>query len=106
MTDVPYRDMRWELSRRELMKAGLAGASLLSTAGLLAACGGGDSSSAGGTSLSSGPSTSGTPVQGGSLRVGLLSAGSSETLDVRTPFNFPDFIRLFQLLDPLFYQDP
>jgi peptide/nickel transport system substrate-binding protein len=107
MTDVPYRDMRWELSRRELMKAGFAGASLLSTAGLLAACGGsGGSSAASASTLSGGPPTGGTPVQGGTLRIGLLSAGNSETLDVRTPFNFPDFIRIFQLLDPLFFQKP
>jgi peptide/nickel transport system substrate-binding protein len=45
-------------------------------------------------------------VKGGTLRVGLLSAGSAETLDVRKPFNFPDFIRLFNLLDPLFFQGP
>jgi peptide/nickel transport system substrate-binding protein len=106
MTNEPIRDMRWELNRRDLIKAGFAGATLLSTAGLLAACGGSGSSSTAGAQLSAGPATGGTPVSGGTLRVGLLSAGSSETLDVRTPFNFPDFIRIFQLLDPLFYQKP
>ena len=105
MTDEPYRRMRLnELSRRDLMRAGVAGASLMSTAGFLAACGGDDSSSSTAAALSTGPS-GGSPTRGGTLRVGVLSAGSSETLDVRTPFNFPDFIRIFQLLDPLFFQE-
>src|SRR5438309_11237599 len=77
------------ISRRELVSTGIAG-------GLL---------------LSSGPRalaalTTATAVKGGTLRVGLLSAGSSETLDIRKPYNFPDFIRLFNLLDPLFFQVP
>ncbi len=105
MTDEPYRRMRLnELSRRDLMRAGVAGASLMSTAGFLAACGGDDSSGSTAAALSTGPS-GGSPTRGGTLRVGVLSAGSSETLDVRTPFNFPDFIRIFQLLDPLFFQE-
>ena len=97
-------------NRRDLLKGGALGALAVSGTGLLAACGGGGGGGGGGGSassseLSTGP-TGGTPVRGGTLRVGLLSAGSSETLDVRTPFNFPDFIRIFQLLDPLFYQGP
>ncbi len=99
-------DMRWELSRRELIRAGFAGATMLSASGLLAACGGGGSSGTSASALSAGPEAGGKAVLGGTLRVGLLSAGSSETLDVRTPFNFPDFIRIFQLLDPLFFQNP
>jgi peptide/nickel transport system substrate-binding protein len=104
MTDEANRGIgRGELNRRDLVKTGFAGAVVMSSAGFLAACG--SSSSGGPAQLSTGPS-GGTPVRGGTLRVGLLSAGSSETLDVRKPFNFPDFIRIFQLLDPLFYQGP
>ena len=103
MTDQPNREARWgEFNRRDLVKAGFAGAVVMSSASFLAACGSGSSSGAG-SQLSTGPS-GGTPVRGGTLRVGLISAGNSETLDVRTPFNFPDFIRIFQLLDPLFFQ--
>jgi len=104
MTDEPNRETNWrEFNRRDLVKAGFAGAVVMSSASFLAACGG--SSGGGGAQLSTGPS-GGTPVRGGTLRVGLISAGSSETLDVRKPFNFPDFIRIFQLLDPLFFQGP
>jgi peptide/nickel transport system substrate-binding protein len=105
MTDEPNREIRWgEFNRRDLLKAGLAGAVVMSSAGFLAACGG--SSGGGSGQLSNGPPGGGAPVKGGTLRVGLLSAGSSETLDVRVPFSLPDFIRLFQLLDPLFFQGP
>ena len=104
MTDEANRGIgRGELNRRDLVKTGFAGAVVMSSASFLAACG--SSSSGGPAQLSTGPS-GGTPVRGGTLRIGLLSAGSSETLDVRKPFNFPDFIRIFQLLDPLFFQGP
>jgi peptide/nickel transport system substrate-binding protein len=95
------------LSRRDLLKGGLAGTVALSGAGLLAACGSSShaGSGAGAPALSLGPK-GGTPKRGGTLRVGVLSAGSSETLDVRKASPFPDFIRDFQLLDPLFFQGP
>ncbi|HEX4465671.1 MAG TPA: ABC transporter substrate-binding protein, partial [Solirubrobacteraceae bacterium] len=96
-------------SRRDLLKGGFGGAVALSASSVLAACGsssgGGGGGAANSISLSAGPQ-GGTPTTGGTLRIGLLSAGSSETLDVRKPFNFPDFIRIFQLLDPLFFQGP
>jgi peptide/nickel transport system substrate-binding protein len=98
------------LSRRDLLKTGFGGAVALSASGVLAACGSSSSAGGGGggasaAALSPGPQ-GGTPVRGGTLHVGLLSAGNSETLDVRKPFNFPDFIRIFQVLDPLFFQGP
>jgi peptide/nickel transport system substrate-binding protein len=92
------------IRRRDFVRAGVAGVALFSGVDFLAACGS-SSSSPTGVQTSTGPA-SGTPVKGGTLRVGLLSAGSAETLDVRKPFNFPDFIRLFNLLDPLFFQGP
>jgi peptide/nickel transport system substrate-binding protein len=105
LTDEPNGGIPWgEFNRRELLKAGAAGAVLLSSADFLAACGG--DSNGGAAELSTGPPSGGKPVRGGTLRVGLLSAGSSETLDVRKPFSIPDFIRIFQLLDPLFFQGP
>src|SRR5260221_3028537 len=82
-----------QISRREFVRTGLVGAAVLSGAAGLAPRG------LAGLARSA-------VVKGGTLRVGLLSAGSSETLDVRKPFNFPDFIRLFNLLDPLFFQGP
>ena len=93
------------LSRRDLLKGGFAGVAALSGASLLAACGGSSSPTASAAALSTGPS-GGTPVPGGTLRVGLLSLGSSESLNILNPGPIPDYIRLFQLLDPLFFQGP
>jgi peptide/nickel transport system substrate-binding protein len=84
------------IDRRQFVKSGLVGAALISAA-------------PGKTLLGSRTLEGlvrGAPARGGTLRVGLLSAGNSETLDIRKPFNFPDFIRLFNLLDPLFFQGP
>jgi peptide/nickel transport system substrate-binding protein len=76
------------------------GALGLSSAAILAACGSSTSSSA--SASATGPS-GGAAVKGGTLRIGLVSAGSAETIDVRKALNFPDYIRLFNLLDPLFF---
>ncbi len=101
ITDEPSGE---GITRREFVRAGVAGVALLSSAEFLAAYGS-SSAFAKGVQTSTGPA-GGKPVKGGTLRIGLLSAGSAETLDVRKPFNFPDFIRLFNLLDPLFIQGP
>ena len=107
MTDEPYRQIASSgFSRRDLLKTGFAGTLALSGAGLLAACGSSSSVSGASTSAYSVGPAGGIPVSGGTLRVGILSAGSSETLDVRKASPFPDFIRIFQLLDPLFFQGP
>ena len=78
----------------------------LSSAALLAACGGTHAATAGTTSTTSTGPTGGAAVKGGTLRVGLVSAGSAETIDVRKALNFPDYVRLFNLLDPLFFAAP
>ena len=82
------------------------GALGLSSAALLAACGGTHAATAGTTSATSTGPTGGAAVKGGTLRVGLVSAGSAETIDVRKALNFPDYVRLFNLLDPLFFAAP
>jgi peptide/nickel transport system substrate-binding protein len=109
------------ISRRRFIHGGAAGGLALSAGALLAACGSSNSSSSassssGATSSGSASSSSsaptagtstgpagGTPVKGGTLRIGLVSAGSAETIDVRKALNFPDYVRLFNLLDPLFF---
>ena len=105
MSDEPNREIPWsEFSRRDLLKAG-AQARLCCRAPTSWRPAAETISDGRRGRLSTGPS-GGSPTRGGTLRVGLLSAGSAETLDVRMPFNFPDFIRIFQLLDPLFFQGP
>lgn len=97
------------ISRRRFIQGGALGSVALGSGALLAACGGSTASSSGSSSSgSASPGTStgpagGTPVKGGTLRIGLVSAGSAETIDVRKALNFPDYVRLFNLLDPLFF---
>jgi peptide/nickel transport system substrate-binding protein len=84
------------VTRRDLLHSGAKGALGLSGAALLAAYGPTASASASGARTAK-------AVKGGTLRVGLVSAGSAETIDVRKALNFPDYVRLFNLLDPLFF---
>ena len=90
------------ISRRRLLRDGMVGAAAISAGGLIAACGGGSSRATSSATTAAGPAA-GAAVKGGTLRIGLVSAGSAETIDVRKALNFPDYVRLFNLLDPLFF---
>lgn len=92
-----------ELSRRDLLKAGAGGAAILTAGGVLSACGSGSSPEKGIPPVTTGPSSTGKPSRGGSLRVGLLTNGQAETIDVRKAANFPDYSRTDNLYDPLFF---
>src|SRR5579884_1736186 len=97
------------LSRRDLLRVGATGLLAASAGGVLAACGGSTGSSGAGThntAFSSGPAASGTPVKGGALKVGLVSNGASETIDVRLLVATNDYARSDQLYDPLFFLAP
>jgi peptide/nickel transport system substrate-binding protein len=87
------------LTRRRLLELGAQGAMALSGASLLAACGG--SSSGTGTSATS-ASGAGTPRRGGQLTVGMIGAGSEETVNPGLAGANPDTARVLQLYDPLF----
>src|SRR5579862_615526 len=91
------------VSRRDFLHGGAVGVVGLSSAALLAACGSSGTAATGKTST--GPA-GGTARHGGTLRVGLVSAGSAETMDIRKALNFPDYVRLFNVLDPLFFAAP
>lgn len=91
--------------RRDVLKAGAAGVFALSAANILAACGGGGGTGgtgATGSQFSSGPVAGGKPAIGGTLRVGLVSAGSAETMSPLTAVANPDIVRVYALFDPLF----
>ena len=92
------------LSRRELLKYGATGAGIAAAGSILSACA--YSRSPGDARFSPGPSTSGSPVRGGTLTVGVLTNGSAETVDVRAVINTPDYLRTDNLYDPLFFQVP
>ncbi len=107
MADTQQQDPG--LTRRDLVRAGSAGALSIAGAGLLSACGGGKSSAAAGTRrlsvppFSSGPASGGTPVRGGVLRIGMPTGGAAETIDVRHLATNPDVCRAPQLYDPLVF---
>jgi peptide/nickel transport system substrate-binding protein len=97
------------LSRRDALRLGLLGAGAVVLGPTMAACSsgsGGDSTSAAADPLafSGGPSTEGTPVAGGSLEVGLLTMGKSETLSPLATLNLPDFARVLNLYDCMWSQ--
>ncbi|MFE3059530.1 ABC transporter substrate-binding protein [Nocardia sp. NPDC059239] len=78
------------ITRRGMLQGALAGGSLLAVGGLLAACGSGGGSGSG---------TSGTPTNGGTLRVGLSGGGETDTLDAHLGITQADNIRLANLYD-------
>ena len=101
-------DLNSDRSRRDFLRlSGFAvGGVALASSGLLTACGassggGGGNSSAG--KYSFGPPQGGTPVKGGTLRVGLISGGNAETVDVRRVVQVPDIARVSALYDPLWF---
>ena len=55
--------------------------------------------------LSGGPSTKGMPVRGGTLRIGVITTGQSETIDPMAALNIPDYIRTLNLFDLMFKQE-
>src|SRR4051812_35136227 len=100
------------LNRRDLFRRGALGAGALAAGQLLAACGGGSSGAPGSTATPGGPGTStgpaggGTPVKGGTLRVGMLSQGTAETLAPPKALVQPDYVRQVNLYDQLFLPVP
>ncbi len=97
------------LTRRDLVARGaqLGGAATLG-ASLLAACGGSSSSSGTQTAAVAGPHgltalPGGTPKQGGTFTVGVISNGTAETVFPGLAYVNPDWVRTYALFEPLFY---
>jgi peptide/nickel transport system substrate-binding protein len=100
------------LNRRDLIRRGALGAGAFAAGQLLAACGGGGSGAPastgtpGGPGTATGPAGGGTPVKGGTLRVGMLSQGTAETLVPAKGLVQPDYVRQVNLYDQLFLTVP
>jgi peptide/nickel transport system substrate-binding protein len=93
------------LTRRQVLQAGLGGALAISGGTLLAGCGGTGTGSASGVSsggVSSGGVSSAAVRRGGTLTVGMITAGTGETLNVATGFTLPDLARSYQLYEGLY----
>jgi len=84
-------------SRRDLLRTGLLGGAMFAGAPLLAACGSGGS----GGGPGGGPGGGGKPKRGGTLRIGMTSGGSEDTLDALVWATNIDGLRVFQLYDSL-----
>ncbi|MCS5721450.1 ABC transporter substrate-binding protein [Herbiconiux sp. CPCC 203407] len=85
------------ISRRTLLQVGGAAAVVVGVSGL-AAC----TAPGGGPAETSGaPSGGGTPVRGGTLRVGATSGGSGDTLEAQSPLTTMDFLRAGALFEQL-----
>jgi len=82
-------------SRREFLKAGLAGSLAVGAGGLLSACGTGNTIKAFTTS------TAGKPRYGGTLRAGLTGGSTADTLDPVSAVTNVDFSRIDNLYEPL-----
>ncbi|MFI6359699.1 ABC transporter substrate-binding protein [Streptomyces sp. NPDC050743] len=82
------------MTRRDLLRGGALLAASLPTAGLLTAC-----------SATRVAPTSGKPVRGGALRVGVSGGSAKDTLDPHNPLSYPDQARVVNLYEPLFYHD-
>jgi peptide/nickel transport system substrate-binding protein len=82
-------------SRRDFLKAGLAGSLAIGTGGLLSGCGTGNTIKAFTTS------TAGKPRYGGTLRAGLTGGSTADTLDPLTAVTNVDFSRIDNLYEPL-----
>ena len=99
-----------DLTRRDLLRRGAEGAAALAAGAWLAGCGGkvggGGTTIAGTAPLSRGPSSSGTPIKGGTLTIAMISGGASETVDPRKLVTTTDLIRGLQLYEPLFLVAP
>lgn len=79
------------LTRRGLLAAAAGGAGVV-----LSSCGGTEASV-----LEAGE----TPVEGGTLRVGITGGGASDTVDAHVPLGTGDAARMFNLYDTLFAYD-
>ena len=82
-------------SRREFLKAGLAGSLAVGAGGLLGACGTGNTIKAFTTS------TVGKPRMGGQLRAGLTGGSTADTLSPLNAITNVDFSRINNLYEPL-----
>ncbi len=90
------------VTRRTLIRHGAAVGLVVGGGSLLAACGSGGSGTAPAAAKVATSSGGGTPVRGGTMTVGVISGGSTETLNPVAGATTGDFLRQLQLFDTLF----
>lgn len=95
--EVASRAGAFELSRRNVLRAGLSVGALAVGGSFLAACGGGNESAPG--------AGDGTPKSGGVLRLGFSGGSASDTLDPLVSTTAIDFHRAAALYDNGYWPD-
>jgi peptide/nickel transport system substrate-binding protein len=86
------------LTRRQVVRGGVAGGLAVGAGGFLAACGG----SGGGNGSQQGNQPAAVKLRhGGTLRVGATGGGAEDTIDAHKPTSDPDIMRVWQLYEPL-----
>src|SRR4051794_645943 len=105
MSNEPRPGWLDELTRRDVLRRGIAGGAALSAGGLLAACGGSSGSSSSSTQ-SGGATTTGKLRTGGVLRVGATGGGAKDTIDAHKPTSDPDIMRVWNLYESLAVRTP
>lgn len=93
-----------QVTRRGFLKVSALSAAGFAVAGsgLISACGV-QADPKDGVKYSYGPPADGTPLRGGQLRVGIISGGNAETVDVRRTTQVADIARISALYDPLWF---
>lgn len=88
-----------DLNRRKFLQVTSFGLAVVTTGGLLAACGSGE------TPAPNPTGAAGEPKKGGTLRIGSTGGGTTDTLDPQAWATLPDQLRMQQLYDPLVWMD-
>jgi peptide/nickel transport system substrate-binding protein len=105
MTSMDERDRPAEepggATRGEFLRGALGAGAALGTGGLLAACGGGSGGGGGGSSQGSPATGSGKLSQGGTMRIGLATGSSADSLNPWISFSNGDAARQFAMYDSL-----
>ncbi|MBS1862309.1 MAG: ABC transporter substrate-binding protein [Actinobacteria bacterium] len=92
------------LTRRDVLRAGAAGATAISVGGLLAACGSSSTTTSSGSGA--GAANAGKPRRGGSLTAAMVGGTPNDTLEADAAYNFPEPMRNFALYNGLVALDP
>jgi peptide/nickel transport system substrate-binding protein len=88
------------LTRRDLLRGGVAAAAFVTSGGLISACGGSSTTISPPTGVATGRIRA-----GGTLSVGLTGGSAKDTLDAHAPVSDPDIGRNYQLYEGLTYLD-
>src|SRR3954468_17819608 len=96
-----------DMTRRDALRRAVAGGAVLSTSGLLAACGGSSGGGEGGGATGSATAPAQQKLRtGGVLRIGATGGGAKDTIDAHQPTTDPDIMRQWNMYESLAVRTP